>query len=122
MYNDTTWNVYDTSNSGLAENYITAIAIDSQGNKWFGTADNGVSVLLNSGTGVENVSLQKLLTGLLMPLKTKQLNKINVFIIYYCCELLIAYVAWTLTHLHGVLYTHSFNFMSAFCQPFTIPI
>jgi ligand-binding sensor domain-containing protein len=31
------WTVYNTSNSGLPNKYITAIAIDSLGNKWIGT-------------------------------------------------------------------------------------
>ena len=31
------WTVYNTSNSGLPSNYVTAIAIDGQGNKWIGT-------------------------------------------------------------------------------------
>jgi hypothetical protein len=32
-----TWITYDTSNSGLADNEVRAIAIDASGNKWFGT-------------------------------------------------------------------------------------
>ncbi|HRO43362.1 MAG TPA: two-component regulator propeller domain-containing protein [Flavipsychrobacter sp.] len=36
------WTVYNTSNSGIASNTIYAIAVDVQGNKWFGT-DAGVS-------------------------------------------------------------------------------
>jgi streptogramin lyase len=32
------WIIYNTSNSGLPENYVSAIAIDGQGNKWIGTA------------------------------------------------------------------------------------
>jgi hypothetical protein len=31
------WIVYNTSNSGLPENYVRALAIDGQGNKWIGT-------------------------------------------------------------------------------------
>jgi ligand-binding sensor domain-containing protein len=34
------WTVYNTSNSGLPDNYVNAIAIDGQGNKWIGTANN----------------------------------------------------------------------------------
>jgi ligand-binding sensor domain-containing protein len=37
-----TWTTYNTSNSGLVDNFVMAIAIDSSGNKWFGTY-NGVS-------------------------------------------------------------------------------
>jgi hypothetical protein len=32
------WIIYNTSNSGLPENLVLAIAIDGQGNKWIGTA------------------------------------------------------------------------------------
>ena len=31
------WTVYNTSNSGLPNNYINSIAIDNSGNKWIGT-------------------------------------------------------------------------------------
>jgi ligand-binding sensor domain-containing protein len=31
------WIVYNTSNSGLPDNSVSAIAIDAQGNKWIGT-------------------------------------------------------------------------------------
>ncbi len=41
-FDGTNWTTYNTKNSGLAENGINAIAIDSSGNKWFGTW-NGVS-------------------------------------------------------------------------------
>jgi hypothetical protein len=34
---------YSTANSGLTDNNVVSIAIDKQGNKWFGTYDNGVS-------------------------------------------------------------------------------
>ena len=37
-----TWTTYNTSNSGLASDYILSIAVDAEGNKWFGT-NNGVS-------------------------------------------------------------------------------
>ena len=37
-----TWTTYNTSNSGLASDYVLSIAIDAEGNKWFGT-NNGVS-------------------------------------------------------------------------------
>jgi uncharacterized protein YjdB len=37
----TKWTVYTTSN-GLADNYVSSVAIDSHGNKWFGT-EGGVS-------------------------------------------------------------------------------
>ena len=37
------WTTYNTSNSDLAADYVMAIAIDAEGNKWFGT-NRGVSV------------------------------------------------------------------------------
>jgi cell division septation protein DedD len=42
-YDGITWTTYYTGNSGLVHNYVQAIAIDAQGNKWFGTPQ-GVSV------------------------------------------------------------------------------
>jgi hypothetical protein len=44
------WQTYNISNSGLASNWIRGIAADGMGNKWFGTAYNGVSVLGSDGT------------------------------------------------------------------------
>jgi streptogramin lyase len=41
------WTTYNTTNTELASNGVSSIAIDAQGNKWFGT-DNGVSKLDNS--------------------------------------------------------------------------
>ena len=35
-YDDAHWTTYNTSNSGLGDNNISAIAIDGKGNKWFG--------------------------------------------------------------------------------------
>jgi ligand-binding sensor domain-containing protein len=37
------WTVYNTSNSGLPDNYVYAIAIDGQGNKWIGTLGGGLA-------------------------------------------------------------------------------
>ena len=42
-FDGTNWVVYDTSNSGLPDDHVTAIAIDSQGNKWIGTAGRGLA-------------------------------------------------------------------------------
>ena len=41
-FNDTNWTNYDTS-KGLAGIFVSSIAFDSQGNKWFGTYGGGVS-------------------------------------------------------------------------------
>ena len=38
-FDDINWTVYTTSNSGLPENDVFSIAIDAEGNKWFGTLD-----------------------------------------------------------------------------------
>jgi ligand-binding sensor domain-containing protein len=37
------WTVYNTSNSGLPNNDVWAIAIDGQGNKWIGTDGGGLA-------------------------------------------------------------------------------
>ncbi|WP_082349272.1 two-component regulator propeller domain-containing protein [Candidatus Kryptonium thompsonii] len=42
------WSVVNTSNSGLPNNNVYAIAIDSQGNKWIGT-DGGLAVYREGG-------------------------------------------------------------------------
>jgi ligand-binding sensor domain-containing protein len=45
-FDDTTWTIYTTAD-GLAGNHVYAIAIDAEGNKWFGT-DGGVSKFNNT--------------------------------------------------------------------------
>ncbi len=40
------WTVYNTSNSGLPSNYVRAIAIDGQGNKWIGTCEEDLQSLM----------------------------------------------------------------------------
>ncbi len=46
------WVTYNTRNSGLASDLVYAVAIDSKGNKWFGTSEDGVS-FLGTTTDVE---------------------------------------------------------------------
>src|SRR5208337_4834175 len=36
------WTNYNTHNSGLSSDYLQSIAIDEQGNKWFGGQDDGI--------------------------------------------------------------------------------
>ena len=43
------WQTYNTTNSGLASNWVDTIAEDAAANKWFGT-DGGASVLRVDGT------------------------------------------------------------------------
>lgn len=47
-FNDTSWVVYDTTNSGLLDNSIISIAIDSTKNKWI-LHSNGISVFNETG-------------------------------------------------------------------------
>lgn len=42
-FDGTVWRSYNTSNSGLVDNGVTAIAIDTANHKWFGTYGSGVS-------------------------------------------------------------------------------
>ncbi|CUS97619.1 T9SS type A sorting domain-containing protein, partial [Candidatus Kryptobacter tengchongensis] len=42
------WTVYNTSNSGLPNDWVHAIAIDGQGNKWIGTS-GGLAVYREGG-------------------------------------------------------------------------
>jgi hypothetical protein len=41
-FNGINWTTYNTSNSGLANNYVFSVVIDGSGNKWFAT-NGGVS-------------------------------------------------------------------------------
>ncbi len=47
---DDSWQQFTTANSGLANNYIRAMALDSNGNLWLALAAGGVSVLGKDGT------------------------------------------------------------------------
>lgn len=42
-YDGKTWTVFNSSNSGLPENYIKSIAVDQQENVWAGTTYNGLA-------------------------------------------------------------------------------
>ena len=44
MYDNTTFTTYTPSNSGLPEDYVTAIGVDLQNNKWFGTESLGPGI------------------------------------------------------------------------------
>jgi len=54
------WIVYNTSNSGLPDNSVSAIAIDAQGNKWIGTLgglakfDGSSWTVYNTSNGLPN--------------------------------------------------------------------
>ena len=41
-FDGTNWTVYNTSNSGIPDNFIRSIAIDGRGIKWIGTLDSGL--------------------------------------------------------------------------------
>ena len=49
VFDGQNWTTYDMSNSELVFNRVQAIAIDAEGNKWFGTS-KGVSMLDDGGT------------------------------------------------------------------------
>jgi len=49
---DDTWTVYNTSNSGLGENNVRDVALDTAGNVWFGLTSQGVSVLTTSDSWI----------------------------------------------------------------------
>jgi ligand-binding sensor domain-containing protein len=50
-----TWTTYNTSNSGLPNNFVLSIAIDAQGNKWFATG-SGLSRFDGSNWTTYNTS------------------------------------------------------------------
>ena len=43
IFNDTTWTVYTTVNSGISDNSIKAIRFDAAGNAWISTQTGGVN-------------------------------------------------------------------------------
>jgi len=55
-FDGTTWTTYSTAN-GLLDNAINTIAIDTLGNKWFGT-NNGVSELNEGNLGINPVTTE----------------------------------------------------------------
>ena len=62
-FDGTHWTTYKTSNSGIADNNIRAIAIDSSGNKWFVTWGGGVSKFNGSKWTTYNTSNSGLVTN-----------------------------------------------------------
>ena len=55
-FDDTNWDVYNTSNSGLSDNVVLSIAIDGSGNKWIGTYDGGLAKFDGTNWTVYNTS------------------------------------------------------------------
>jgi hypothetical protein len=49
---DGTWTNYNTTNSGLVDEWIPAIAEDVHGNMWFGSSNSGISVLTPTGNWI----------------------------------------------------------------------
>ena len=49
-FDDTNWTVYNNSNSGLPDNFVSSLAIDGSGNKWIGTG--GWTFFGNYGGGL----------------------------------------------------------------------
>ncbi len=55
-FDGTNWTVYNTSNSGLPDNYVSSIAIDGSGNKWIGTWHGGLAKFDGTNWTVYNTS------------------------------------------------------------------
>ena len=53
-FDDIDWTIYNTSNSGLPDNGVYSIAIDNEGDKWFGTMRGGVAKFDNVNWTVYN--------------------------------------------------------------------
>ena len=51
-FDGTHWTHYNTSNSGLPANYVTAIEIDQEGNLWIGTGNNYPFGNIDKGGGL----------------------------------------------------------------------
>ena len=45
-----------TLSNGLASNNVISIAIDAQGNKWFGTNGAGISELTGESSGINSIN------------------------------------------------------------------
>ncbi|MFA5803444.1 MAG: FISUMP domain-containing protein [Melioribacteraceae bacterium] len=58
LFDGTNWTSYRTTNSGLSDSRINAIAIDASANKWFGTNAGGVAVLKSGTTISKALALQ----------------------------------------------------------------
>lgn len=48
-YNGESWTGFDASTSGLPDNYVSSVAVDSQGNTWIGTISGGVAIYKTGG-------------------------------------------------------------------------
>jgi hypothetical protein len=59
MFDGVRWTVYNTLNSGLPDNFINAIAIDKQGNKWIGTDGGGLAVYREGGVIIPPVEVKE---------------------------------------------------------------
>ncbi|MDD5184459.1 MAG: FISUMP domain-containing protein, partial [Paludibacter sp.] len=67
-FNDSTWTNYNTVNSNLPDNYIYAVAVDSNNTKWIGTREAGLvkfndstwTIYNSSNSGIPNTKIYSL--------------------------------------------------------------
>ena len=71
-FDGTTWRTYNTSNSGLPNNNVSAVAIDKDGSKWIGTSGGGVGRFDGTNWSVYNASNSGLPSNLIRALVVDQ--------------------------------------------------
>jgi ligand-binding sensor domain-containing protein len=49
LFNGSEWNLLNSANSGLPENWIRDLTVDNKGNKWIGTISGGAAVYNENG-------------------------------------------------------------------------
>lgn len=73
---DDQWTVFTAQSSGIADNYIRDIAVDSAGNAWFALATGGVSVYTTEGTWVTFTEADGLLFNAVTAVAVDQTGRI----------------------------------------------
>ncbi len=90
------WIIYDTSNSQLAENNLSAVAVDNQNRVWIGTESSGVVVFDRSFLDVENIENNSMFTFYPNPaadklfIKTKSTDNYTIRVFNLSGEIILA--------------------------------
>src|SRR5690606_8740988 len=80
-YDGNSWTRYQTTNSLLPDNNITAIAFDTYDNTWIGMRDSGIAVLKNDSIRLVREPLQFIDRGKIKSIVADEQG--NIWFLYY---------------------------------------
>ena len=58
-FDGSNWTIYDTSNSGLPDDWVMTVAIDGSGNIWSGTWLGGLAAYQEGGVDLRRLEIRR---------------------------------------------------------------